>query len=50
MLIESLRRSVENQGIGLQNIDIITQSNDHPWILQIPESLYLKCLWIRVLR
>lgn len=50
LLIESLRRSVENEGIMLQNLDIITQSNDHPWILQIPESLYLKCLWIRVLR
>jgi 23S rRNA (cytosine1962-C5)-methyltransferase len=50
LLIESLRRSVENEGIMLQNLDIITQSNDHPWIIQIPESLYLKCLWIRVLR
>ncbi|GAB6188336.1 class I SAM-dependent rRNA methyltransferase [Marinitoga arctica] len=50
LLIESLRRSVENEGIMLQNLDIITQSNDHPWILQIPESLYLKCLWIRILR
>ncbi|SHE87455.1 23S rRNA (cytosine1962-C5)-methyltransferase [Marinitoga hydrogenitolerans DSM 16785] len=50
LLIESLRRSVENKGIMLQNLDIITQSNDHPWILQIPESLYLKCLWVKVLR
>ncbi|KLO22666.1 methyltransferase [Marinitoga sp. 1197] len=50
LLIESLRRSVEKEGIKLQNMDIITQSNDHPWILQIPESLYLKCLWVRILR
>ncbi|KAF2956039.1 class I SAM-dependent rRNA methyltransferase [Marinitoga sp. 38H-ov] len=50
LLIESLRRSVENEGIMLQSLDIITQSNDHPWILQIPESLYLKCFWIRVIK
>ncbi|NUU95179.1 hypothetical protein XO10_02590 [Marinitoga sp. 1135] len=50
LLVESLRRSVEFEGIRLNAIDIITQSNDHPWILQIPESLYLKCMWIRILR
>ncbi|MBM7559852.1 class I SAM-dependent rRNA methyltransferase [Marinitoga litoralis] len=50
LLIEALRRSVENEGIMLQSLDIITQSNDHPWILQIPESLYLKCFWVRVIK
>ena len=24
------------------------QPEDHPWILHIPETLYLKALWVKV--
>ncbi len=28
--------------------DVSFQAPDHPFLLQFPESLYLKCLWLRV--
>jgi 23S rRNA (cytosine1962-C5)-methyltransferase len=31
----------------LEVLDVTFQPADHPWILQVPESLYLKTLILR---
>ena len=47
-LEESLRRGCEAYGFYGHVIDIGLQASDHPWMIQIPESLYLKCLWVYI--
>ena len=47
-LEESVRRGCEAYGYSGTIIDIGLQASDHPWMVQIPESLYLKCLWIYI--
>jgi len=44
-LVESVRRSTERTGITFSHLTITLQSPDHPWLVEVPESLYLKCLW-----
>ncbi|KUK67700.1 MAG: Methyltransferase small, partial [Mesotoga infera] len=44
-LVESIRRSTESTGITFSHLAITLQSPDHPWLVEVPESLYLKCLW-----
>lgn len=44
-LVEAVRRASENTGITFSHLAITLQSPDHPWLVQVPESLYLKCLW-----
>ncbi|OAA22154.1 class I SAM-dependent rRNA methyltransferase [Kosmotoga sp. DU53] len=44
-LIEALRKVSLELDVQYKNIGITYQSLDHPWVLQIPESLYLKCVW-----
>ncbi|WP_258001868.1 class I SAM-dependent rRNA methyltransferase [Mesotoga sp. Brook.08.YT.4.2.5.1] len=44
-LVESVRRSTERRGLRFSHLAITLQSPDHPWLLEVPESLYLKCLW-----
>ncbi|MGV8103526.1 MAG: class I SAM-dependent rRNA methyltransferase [Mesotoga sp.] len=44
-LVEAVRRSTENSGITFSHLAVTLQSPDHPWLMQVPESLYLKCLW-----
>jgi 23S rRNA (cytosine1962-C5)-methyltransferase len=44
-LVEVVRRSTERSGITLSHLAVTLQSADHPWLMQVPESLYLKCLW-----
>lgn len=44
-LVESIRRSTESNGITFSHLAITLQSPDHPWLVEVPESLYLKCLW-----
>jgi 23S rRNA (cytosine1962-C5)-methyltransferase len=48
LLIESTRKAYFNQKKEIQVIGITYQSCDHPWVIQIPESLYLKCLWFKI--
>ncbi len=48
LLINALRRAYSNSGHSLQVVGVTYQSLDHPWNLFIPESLYLKCLWVKV--
>lgn len=47
-LIEVSRIAASKNGKLLRVIGINYQPEDHPWILHIPESLYLKALWLRV--
>ena len=45
---EGPRMAASNNGKMVQVIGINYQPEDHPWILHIPETLYLKALWVRV--
>jgi len=47
-LIEVTRMAASNNGMRLQVLGINYQPDDHPWILHVPETLYLKSLWVRV--
>ncbi|HRW35794.1 MAG TPA: class I SAM-dependent rRNA methyltransferase [Thermotogota bacterium] len=47
-LEEALRRGCESYGYYGFIVDIGFQASDHPWMVQIPESLYLKCLWVYI--
>ncbi len=47
-LLEVTRMAASNNGKIVQVIGINYQPEDHPWILHIPETLYLKALWVRV--
>ncbi|MDK2950910.1 MAG: rRNA (cytosine1962-C5)-methyltransferase [Kosmotogales bacterium] len=44
-IIESMRKSSCGKNISFNFLNVTYQSKDHPWNLQIPETLYLKCLW-----
>jgi 23S rRNA (cytosine1962-C5)-methyltransferase len=46
-LIEATRFAAGDAGRRLEILDVTFQPADHPWILQIPESLYLKTLILR---
>ncbi len=48
LLINALKRAYDKSGKTLQVLGITYQSQDHPWVLSIPESLYLKCIWVKV--
>lgn len=45
-LIEMAKLSASDAGVRVRVIDITFQPIDHPWILQIPETLYLKNLFL----
>lgn len=47
-LIEVTRMAASKNGKLLNVIGINYQPEDHPWILHIPETLYLKALWVKV--
>ncbi len=48
VMTEILRMASGDLGIYLRVLNQTFQGKDHPWILQIPESLYLKCFWLEV--
>jgi len=41
--------AASKNGKLLQVIGINYQPEDHPWILHVPETLYLKALWVRII-
>ncbi len=49
-LLEMARLSASDAGVKVKVLDITFQPIDHPWILQIPETLYLKSLFLVVER
>jgi 23S rRNA (cytosine1962-C5)-methyltransferase len=46
-LLEAVRFAAGDAGRRLEVLDVTYQPADHPWMLQIPESLYLKTLVLR---
>lgn len=47
-LIEVTRMSASENRKKLEVLGVSYQPDDHPWILHMPETLYLKCLWVRI--
>ena len=47
-LIEVTRMSASKNNKLLSVVGINYQPEDHPWILHVPETLYLKALWVKV--
>ena len=47
-LVEVTRMAASKNNKLLSVIGINYQPEDHPWILHIPETLYLKALWVKV--
>ena len=47
-LIEVTRMSASKNNKLLSGVGINYQPEDHPWILHIPETLYLKALWVKI--
>lgn len=45
--LEAVRLAASDRGRRCWIEAITTQSSDHPYLAQFPESLYLKCLWVR---
>lgn len=48
-LLEVTRMAASKNGKLLQVIGINYQPEDHPWILHVPETLYLKALWVKII-
>lgn len=49
MLLETVASAALDAGKTLRVLDRRTQSQDHPILLTVPETLYLKCLILQVL-
>ncbi len=47
LMVDTVRLVGHDRGRPLYLEDISFQSPDHPFLMQFPESLYLKCLWLR---
>lgn len=47
-LIEVSRMAASKHGKKLRVLGVNYQPEDHPWILHVPETLYLKALWLQV--
>ena len=48
LMIEAMRRGVEGAGLLWNIVNVTYQDIDHPWIAEIPETLYLKCVWAKL--
>jgi 23S rRNA (cytosine1962-C5)-methyltransferase len=47
LMVDMVRLAAHDRGRALYLEDVSFQAPDHPFLLQFPESLYLKCLWLR---
>jgi 23S rRNA (cytosine1962-C5)-methyltransferase len=47
-MLDTVRLAATDRTIPLFLEEITFQAPDHPYLLQFPESLYLKCLWARM--
>ncbi len=48
-LMEVTRMAASKNGKCVEVIGVNYQPADHPWVLHIPETLYLKALWVKVI-
>lgn len=49
-LLDATRVAAGEAGVGAEVLDVTYQPPDHPWMLAVPESLYLKSLLLRIER
>jgi 23S rRNA (cytosine1962-C5)-methyltransferase len=49
MLVEVVKEAAHAAGTGVRVLERITQSRDHPVLLSVPETLYLKGLILQIL-
>jgi 23S rRNA (cytosine1962-C5)-methyltransferase len=47
-LVETVRLAASDRGVRMFLEDVTFQDLDHPMPIQFPESLYLKCAWLRL--
>jgi 23S rRNA (cytosine1962-C5)-methyltransferase len=47
-LVETARLAASDRGVRLFLERVTIQDTDHPASIQFPESLYLKCAWLRL--
>jgi 23S rRNA (cytosine1962-C5)-methyltransferase len=47
-LVETIRLAASDRGVRMFLEDVTFQDLDHPMPIQFPESLYLKCAWLRL--
>ncbi len=47
-MIHAMRSGLEGKRAVWRIFDLTFQDADHPWIAQIPETLYLKCFWAKL--
>lgn len=47
-MLDTVRLAATDRAVPLFLEEITFQAPDHPYLMQFPESLYLKCLWARV--
>ena len=47
-LVETARLAASDRGVRMYLEDVSIQDLDHPATIQFPESLYLKCAWLRM--
>jgi 23S rRNA (cytosine1962-C5)-methyltransferase len=47
-MLDTVRLAATDRNTPLFVEEITFQAPDHPYLLQFPESLYLKCIWARV--
>ncbi len=47
LMVDTIRLAAHDRQRPLYLEDVSFQSPDHPFLMQFPESLYLKCLWLR---
>lgn len=46
-MMDTVRLAATDRNTPIYLEDLTFQAPDHPYLLQFPESLYLKCLWVR---
>lgn len=47
-MLDTVRLAATDRNRPLFLEEVTFQAADHPYLMQFPESLYLKCLWVRV--
>jgi 23S rRNA (cytosine1962-C5)-methyltransferase len=47
-LVETARLAASDRRVRLYLEDVTLQDRDHPVLIHFPESLYLKCAWLRL--
>jgi 23S rRNA (cytosine1962-C5)-methyltransferase len=50
MFLDMLTESAEKAQVGLRLLRIGQQALDHPIVLNIPETEYLKCITVQIFR